>query len=129
MVSVDTSVIVRLLMADDPKQTAAAALLFSKETIWLSKTVVLETAWVLRSMYGQTQLEICALLEGLLGLPNVRPEESATILAMLAMARSGIDLADAIHLASTPAGTDFLSFDKKLVRRAQRLSSTTAKSL
>ena len=46
MTAVDTNVVVRLLAQDDPKQTAAARALFSAGSIWIAKTVLLETAWV-----------------------------------------------------------------------------------
>jgi len=35
---------------------------------------------------------------------------------------NGIEIADAMHLASRPSGADFVSFDKVLVRRAKRAS-------
>lgn len=52
MIAVDTNVLVRLLTADDPKQLAAARSLFASDPIWVAKTVLLETGWVLRSLYG-----------------------------------------------------------------------------
>jgi predicted nucleic-acid-binding protein len=52
MVAVDTNILVRLLTGDDPKQAAAARSLFASEQIWIAKTVLLETGWVLRSLYG-----------------------------------------------------------------------------
>ena len=52
MIAVDTNVLVRLLTGDDLKQAAAARSLFAAGPIWIAKTVLLETAWVLRSLYG-----------------------------------------------------------------------------
>lgn len=51
MIAVDTSVVVRLLTEDSAKQFSAARILFELETIWIAKTVLLETEWVLRSVY------------------------------------------------------------------------------
>ncbi len=49
MTAVDTNIVVRLLTGDDARQAAQAAALFRSEDIWLSKSVILETEWVLRS--------------------------------------------------------------------------------
>jgi predicted nucleic-acid-binding protein len=49
LLAVDTNVIVRLLTQDDRKQAAAAAAIFATEDVWIAKTVLLETAWVLKS--------------------------------------------------------------------------------
>ena len=51
MIAVDTNVVVRLLVRDDAKQAEAAAVLFARGPVGLSATVLLETAWVLRSGY------------------------------------------------------------------------------
>jgi len=40
----------------------------------------------------------------------------------LALTAQGIDLADALHLTSRPAGAVFVSFDRSFVRRAKRAS-------
>jgi predicted nucleic-acid-binding protein len=48
--AVDIDVLVRLLTGDEAKQTQAAESLFAVEPIWIAKTVLLETGWVLRSL-------------------------------------------------------------------------------
>jgi len=52
MVAVDTNILVRFLVRDDVKQAARAASLIRDDKIWISKTVLLETEWVLGSLYG-----------------------------------------------------------------------------
>jgi len=52
MIAVDTNVLVRFLVRDDAKQAARAAALIQANEIWVCKTVLLETEWVLRSLYG-----------------------------------------------------------------------------
>jgi len=58
MVAVDTNVLVRLLTGDEPEQAAATRRLFASEPIWIAKTVLLETGWVLRGLYGFEESEI-----------------------------------------------------------------------
>lgn len=120
MIAVDTSVLVRLLTADDPKQTAAAQHLFASESIWISKTVLLETVWVLRSSYRFEENAIRDALIKLMGLKNMHTEDETAIATTLALTGHGIDFADALHLSSRPSGAVFVSFDQSLVRRAKR---------
>ena len=68
MIAVDTNVLVRLLTGDDPKQESAARSLFARESIWVAKTVLLETNWVLRSLYGFDESAIRDAFTRLLGL-------------------------------------------------------------
>ena len=120
MVTVDTNVIVRLLTGDEPKQEAAARTLFASEPIWIAKTVLLQTGWVLRSSYGFDESAVRAALTKLLGLKNVRVEDEAAVAAALALTAGGVELADAIHVSSRPLGATFVSFDKAFVRLARR---------
>ena len=120
MTAVDTDVLVRLLTRDDPKQTAAALSLFAAGPIWIAKTVLLETEWVLRSLYGFEEAAIGDAFTRLLGLENVQAEDEDSVAAALALTARGIEFADAIHLSSRPPGAAFASFDKSFVRRAQQ---------
>jgi predicted nucleic-acid-binding protein len=120
MTAVDTNVVVRLLTGDDPKQAAAAKSLFASGPIWIAKTVLLETGWVLRSLYGYDESAIHEAFMKLLGLKNVHMEDEPSVAAALALTVHGIELADALHLSSKPPGAVFVSFDQPFVRRAMR---------
>jgi len=122
MTAVDTNVVVRLLTADDPKQAAAAKSLFQRQPVWIAKTVLLETGWVLRSLYGYEESAIREAFIKLLGLKNVHVEDEPSVAAALALTAQGIDLADALQLSSRPPGAAFVSFDRSFVRRAKRAS-------
>jgi predicted nucleic-acid-binding protein len=124
MTAVDTNVLVRLLTGDDPKQAAAARSLFAAGPIWIAKTVLLETGWVLRSVYGFEEAAIRDAFRRLLGLKNVHAEDEASVAAALALTVHGIELADSMHLSSRPSGTTFVSFDQSFVRRAKRAGAT-----
>src|SRR5712671_6604155 len=120
MIAVDTNVVVRLLTGDDPKQAAVARSLFAAEPIWIGKTVLLETGWVLRSLYGFEERTIRDAFTRLLGLKNVHTEDKPSIAAALELTVHGIELADAMLLSSRPPGAGFVSFDQSFVRRAKR---------
>jgi predicted nucleic-acid-binding protein len=124
MTAVDTNVVVRLLTGDEPRQTAAARALFAAGPIWIARTVFLETAWVLRSLYGFDESAIRGAFTKLLGLKNVHAEDESSLAAALALTAHGIDLADAMHLSGRPPGARFVSFDKAFVQRARRAGVT-----
>lgn len=123
MISVDTNVIVRLLVNDDPQQGAAARRLFESNEIWIGVTVLLEAAWVLESVYGLSATRVAKVLRGLLGLPSVRVENAGAVAAALDAVGDGIEFADALHLLRVPEGAEFATFDRRLARSGRKLRS------
>ena len=119
MTAVDTNVLVRLLVEDDRSQAKAATQLFQSDQIWVSKTVLLETEWVLRSLYGFDEAAIRHAFTNLLGIENVKIEDESAVAVALTLTSQGIELADALHLSSRPAEASFVSFDRAFVRRAK----------
>ena len=124
MTAVDTNVLVRLLAEDDLRQTKAAKLIFSSGPVWIAKTVLLETSWVLSRAYEFGEPAIREAFTRLLGLKNVNVEDDVSVLAALAFMEQGLDFADAMHLASRPPGAAFVSFDQAFIRRAKRAGAT-----
>lgn len=128
MIAIDTNVVVRFLTQDHPTQYHKAIRLFQKEEIWISKTVLLETYWVLESLYKFSKIEILKALGLLAGLPNVEIEDFAKVAPVLTWYRDGMDFADAIHLASAQDHTaQFFTFDKDFIKKAKTNSATALK--
>jgi predicted nucleic-acid-binding protein len=119
VIAVDTNVVVRLLTGDDPTQFARVHKWFETETIFLPKTVVLETEWVLRSLYGLPAQDIVRALSALVALPQVRSEDASAIVEALELSRRGLDFTDALHIASSRIAERFATFDRTLIRRAR----------
>jgi len=124
MRSVDTNVLIRVWIDDDPKQSAAVVALLSSETVWISRTVLLEAAWVLGSLYKYDPPAICNAFRSLLAFPNIRVENAPSVAAALALCDRGIEIADALHLCIRPPGATFVTFDEALVKRARRAGVT-----
>ena len=118
MIAVDTNVLVRLLTGDDPAQAARAAALFAQEHVFIPKSVLLETAWVLRYSYELDAGTILSAFRKLLGLPHVSAEDRGTLIDALAWYENGMNFADALHLASARAVDRFATFDVRLKRNA-----------
>jgi len=64
--------------------------------------VLLETFWVLRLVYDFDDTAIARAIEGALGLPRVQVEDSERVKLALAAVADRIDIADALHVATTP---------------------------
>lgn len=129
MIAVDTNILVRLLTGDDSRQSKLAQELFATERIWIAKTVLLETGWVLRRAYGFEEEAIRQSLSHLLGLRQVSVEDESAVTAAFRLAEQGVDFADALHLCSRPRGAGFASFDRAFVRRAKRAGEAAVTGL
>lgn len=119
MRAVDTNLLVRLFVADDPRQTARAKA-FVAGGAWISHLVLAETVWVLASFYELDRNALLRAVETLLSNRSltVQDSESVADAVMLFRAHKGVDFSDCLILATarrhghTPLGT----FDAKLAR-------------
>ena len=125
MLAVDTNVVVRFLTGDDPSQAARARTIFQRETVLLAKTVLLETEWVLRSLYRFEAVRIIDALTSLIALQNVVCENLESVVNAIEWARAGLDFADALHLASARPAGRFATFDRKLIESAAKIADIT----
>ena len=122
----DTNVVIRLIAEDDMAQADKAQAIIEAGEAFILKTVVMECEWVLRSLYGLKRPGIAASLRGILGLDGVIVEDAAVVERTLDWFEAGMDFADAMHLASTPSGATFVSFDRALAGRAARSAGAPA---
>lgn len=116
-VAVDTNVLVRAVVRDDPAQgDIAAELLAEAELIAVALPCLCEFAWVLRRVYGFPPSDVAAAIRALLATANVAMNRPA-VEAGLAMLEAGGDFADGAiaHEGSWLGGETFVSFDKKAV--------------
>jgi predicted nucleic-acid-binding protein len=123
MIAADTNVVVRLVTNDDPRQSPRAAALFAREDIYLSKTVLLETEWVLRGAYRFKPAAIRTVFERLTALSSIVLEDRPAVLLALVWYARGLDFADALHVASSAAASEFATFDRSLTARARKASA------
>jgi len=120
--AIDTNVVVRLLVADDADQAQAARQIVVGGETFLGVSVVLETEWVLRAGYDFTAPQIVDALRALGGLPGLTMEEPEQVAMALEGLEQGMDFADALHLARSGHCREFVTFDRKLAKRAKGLS-------
>lgn len=121
MIAVDTNLLVRYLVEDDAEQADRAEAVLVGGAVLVPKTVLLETAWVLGSTHRYDRAAIVGGIRRLLGLPGVGVEDALVIRRALAWCEQGLDIADALHLASSAGATRFATFDRALRRKAGRI--------
>lgn len=116
-VAVDTNVLVRAVVRDDPAQgNIAAKLLADAELIAVALPCLCEFVWVLRRVYGFPPSDVAAAIRALLATANVAMNRPA-VEAGLSALEAGGDFADGViaYEGSWLGGETFVSFDKKAV--------------
>ena len=116
-VAVDTNVLVRAVVGDDPKQSKAAAkLLTSASLVAVALPCLCEFVWVLRRVYAFSTQDVALAIRALLAAANVQTNRPA-VEAGLALMEAGGDFADgAIAYEGYWLGAQsFVSFDKQAV--------------
>lgn len=122
MLAVDTNVVVRFLTDDDPAQAAIARRLIESGPVLLLDSVLLETEWVLRSLYGYPRDHIHQALATFVAVDHVVLSPTTAAIEALGWYEQGMDFADALHLAAAMhAGCEALAtFDRKLAASARK---------
>lgn len=121
MTGLDTNILVRYLTQDDVRQYRAVMQLLANEgsTFFLPDLVLVETDWVLTSLYDWTSSEVATAFISLLQVKNLVFENEMRLRPALRAVIDGADLSDELILARTrEAGcTGFSTFDKAVLKR------------
>lgn len=116
-------VLIRLAQ-DDPRQSRRATRLFERELSerepgYISIVVLVETCWVLKSLYGAGPAEIRATVRDLLDARQLAVEQRITVAQALARLGAGSgDLADALiaEMAAAAGCASVVTFDGNAAR-------------
>ena len=120
MRAVDTNVLARYYLADDLAQARVAKGVLESGGVFIPKTVMLELAWVLKSVAEQPAPKALDCLRHLAALPGVTVEDADEVQAALELCAQGLEFADALHLCASSACAEMLTFDDRFVRRASK---------
>ena len=100
MRGVDTNVLIRILVEDDPAQAKRAHAFVAQcrasgEAVFVASLVVCELVWVLRSAYGKTKAQVVGTLEQLVSSDMLVFESGDLVQEALELYRTGSgDFAD-----------------------------------
>lgn len=130
MRGLDTNVLVRLLIADDPAQVQAVQTLLDgieDETFFVPVTVLLEVLWVLGAgQYKLPRASLISTLETLLGHARIelQHEEAVEVALDYYKTHNHPDIADCLHLAicTLEGHVPLVTFDKRLTKLPDTLA-------
>lgn len=124
MIALDTNALVRLLVEDDPEQAATVRqlVLFAEENsiaLLVLPEVLLETVWVLESVYDCNRGEISKFLQALIATAAFATPDEAVIRTVVRQYRNGADFAHALiaNQAKREKALALFSFDKNFAKR------------
>ncbi|MEQ1838785.1 MAG: type II toxin-antitoxin system VapC family toxin [Verrucomicrobiales bacterium] len=128
MTALDTNIIVRFLVQDDEAQFQKVLRLLSgkRSAFFVCDLVLVETDWVLRSLYDWTHAEVADAFARLTTIHNLTFENEARLRASLKGLREGADLADEliVRTSADNGASAFSTFDKDIVRRHKPFASS-----
>jgi len=124
LIALDTNVLVRMLIEDDRRQ----ARIIEKTIAWAEKNsvpvlilseVLVETVWVLESVYQCRREEILKFLQTLIVTPTFAFVDPQVIRRAIHEYKKGGDFADLliVNQAKQHQAKTFFSFDKKLQKK------------
>jgi predicted nucleic-acid-binding protein len=119
MRAIDTNVLVRLIVRDDPEQVRAAEA-FTSNGAWISHLILAETMWVLDAVYDRTSEQIATAIECLLDHKDLALQDPDVVTATLEQFRKrpALSFSDCLVLEiarkarNVPLGT----FDRGVAR-------------
>jgi predicted nucleic-acid-binding protein len=120
VIGLDTNVVVRYIVQDDARQSAAATRLIEKTLSserpgFVSLITLAEIGWVLAECYGADRLRVAAVAEGLLSSRQIVVEQAEIAWrALRAWSDGSADLSDALigHVGLSAGCTKVVTFDK-----------------
>lgn len=126
MGAVDTNVLVRLLVGDDPVQTKRAeTFLEARRPVWISTVVLVETVWVLMTVYLWSKAQILAMLHTATSSRDFAFQSLEPVRAAIHLyASSKADFSDclALELARAEGRLPFATFDKATAKLPDAVS-------
>lgn len=121
MRSVDTNILVRALTGDDRIQSPAAVAFIQKNRpVWISHAVLMETVWVLESVYNQVKPELVEALVRIIDNKDLTLQEPSVVRAALSLYQSKgkLNFEDCLILevARSVGHLPLTTFDKALAK-------------
>jgi len=116
-IAVDTNILVRAILQDDPAQGHTARETLKNATlIAISLSCLCELIWVLRQGAKLSRQEVATIVRNLTNSGTIVTNRAA-VATGLAILEAGGDFADGIlaHEGAALGGDTFISFDKKAV--------------
>jgi len=125
MIGLDTNILIRFLIRDEPRQAEKALHLIQslseEKPGWISLAVVLELAWVLTSIYGVDRSELIQCFRALLSRKELLVEQPGAIYNAIDLYRkTNVSFADCLIASSARAAgcSQIFTFDRDAAQAA-----------
>ena len=124
MPGLDTNVLVRWILDDEPRQAARVQRLFEEVReqqlpLFVPSTVMLELEWVLRSRYEFDKSTVLGTFNALLETQELEFQDEPALERALSLYRQGsADFADCLHAGQcgSPGRAPMITFDETAAR-------------
>jgi predicted nucleic-acid-binding protein len=123
MIAIDTNVLIRAIVLDEPDQAADATRLLTDHICFVARSVVQEVVWVLAKSYRFGTADIGLAIEALTQSEQIVLEDEPLILQALDWYKKGIDFADAIHLGAAQGCARLATFDQAYIKAAKAIQT------
>ena len=121
MISIDTNILLRYALNDNPKLSQRAKEIIEGNVCQIPLLALAEFGFILGSFYEAKPAEIVRSTRTLMQLKTLRFEHESRVLQALAGVVAGVDWFDALLWAAAPAQHEFATLDKKFASKATKL--------
>lgn len=121
MLTIDTNILLRYALNDNPKLSARAKSLIEGNSCYVPLLALAEMGFVLGSVYEASPTDIVAYAKRMMQQKNLRFEHESRVLQALAGVEAGVDWFDALLWAAAPAQHEFATLNKRFSSKATKL--------
>jgi predicted nucleic-acid-binding protein len=124
MIGIDTNIVLRYLLKDDPALSPRALEIIATNDCFVTRAALTEVVYTLESYYRSTRADIGRALDGLLSLQRVSIEDRAVTERAVSWYKAGMDFGGAMIAASSHGAVRIETFDRNFARLARKLATT-----
>ena len=121
MISIDTNILLRYLLRDDPALSPRALEIIAANDCFVTRAALTEVVYTLESYYRSARVDIGRALDALLSLQRVSIEDRAVTERAVSWYKAGMDFGDAMIAASSHGSARVATFDRDFARLARKL--------
>ncbi len=121
MLTIDTNIMLRYALNDNPKLSARAKEIIEGNTCYVPLLALAELGFVLGFVYEAKPADVVAYAKRLMQQKKLRFEHESRVLQAMAGVEAGVGWFDALLWAAAPVQHEFVTLDKKFASKAAKL--------
>lgn len=124
MVGIDTNILLRYLLKDDPLLSPRALEIIASNDCFVTCAALTEVVYTLESYYRSPRADIGHALDALFSLQRVLIENGSATARAVSWYKAGMDFGDAMIAASSHEAARVATFDRDFARLSRKLQTT-----